>query len=512
MKKLSLLFVSLLPFFLSACGGGGGDAGACKGSDAVCFGTGNAGGTPPPLVLPASDTVKNLCQAPRAGSDPFNNNQAYPDRQGTLANEKLWLRAWIDETYLWYREVPTTIDPNNYPTAIDYFSVLKTPAITASGKPKDQFHFTYPTAEWDALSQLGIEFGYGVSWSRSPRGTLPRKWVVTMTEPGSPAANADMRRGDQLISVDGVDFINSNDAASLDKINAGLFPEKQGETHQLVLSRNGNNLTVTLAATNVSTTPVQNTKTIDTPSGKVGYLTFNSHDSISELQLVNSISQLKTAGVTDLVLDLRYNGGGLLYIASELAYMIAGPENANGKIFEQTQFNDKQAPEAPTPFFSTAYGFSAPKGLTLPYLGLKKVFILTSAGTCSASEAIINSLQGIDVEVNLIGAQTCGKPYGFYPTPNCGTTYFAIQFKGVNNKGFGDYADGIPATCNVADDFTHALGDPAEGQLAAALSYRNTRICPAASSGVKIRGEFIPQQLQLVRPLAKEISIYTRIK
>lgn len=511
MKKLSLLFVSVLPILLSACGGGGGDGGACKGSDAVCFGTGN-GTTSPTITLPASDTVKNRCQAPRAGTDPFNNNQPYPDRQGSLAHEKLWLRAWIDETYLWYREVPTTIDPASYSTAIDYFNVLKTSAKTASGKDKDQFHFTYPTAEWDALSQQGIEFGYGVSWSRSPRGTLPRKWVVTMTEPGSPAANADMRRGDQLISVDGVDFINSNDNASLDKINAGLFPKNRGEAHHLVLSRNGINLTVTLNASNVLTTPVQNTKTIDTPTGKVGYLTFNSHDSISELQLVNSINQLKTAGVSDLVLDLRYNGGGLLYVASELAYMIAGPGNTNGKIFEHSQFNDKQPTEAPTPFFSTAYGFSAPRGMALPYLGLKKVSILTSAGTCSASEAIINSLQGIDVEVNLIGAQTCGKPYGFYPTPNCGTTYFAIQFKGVNNKGFGDYADGIPATCNVADDFTHALGDPAEGQLAAALSYRTTRICPAASSGVKLRGEFIPQQLELVRPLSKEISIYTRIK
>lgn len=512
MKKIPLLLSSFLPFLLISCGGGSGDSGACKGSDAVCYGTGNGGGTPSPLVLPASDSVMNLCQAPRTGTDPFNNNRPYPDKQGSLANEKLWLRAWIDETYLWYREVPTTIKPENYSTAIDYFNVLKTPAITASGKPKDQFHFTYPTAEWDALSQQGIEFGYGVTWSRSPSKTLPRKWVVAIVEPGSPAGNADMRRGDQLVSVDDADFINGNDDVAITKINAGLFPEKKGESHKLVVNRNGSQVTVVLNATDVLTTPVQNTKTIDTPSGKVGYLTFNSHDSVSELQLINSITALKTAGVTDLVLDLRYNGGGLLYVASELAYMIAGPGNTNGKIFEQSQFNDKMPSEAPTPFFSTAYGFSAPKGMVLPYLGLKKVSILTSAGTCSASEAIINSLQGIDVAVDLIGAQTCGKPYGFYPTPNCGTTYFAIQFKGINNKGFGDYADGIPATCNVADDFTHALGDPAESLLAAALSYRTTRTCPAASTGAKMQGEKLNQALQVARPLAKEVAIYTRIK
>jgi carboxyl-terminal processing protease len=510
MKKITTLLLIVLTSILSSCGGGGGNAGTCQGSDAVCNGTSTGSTIPAPL--PASDTVMNLCQTPRTGFDPFNGNQPYPDKQGTLTNEKLWLRAWIDETYLWYREVPTTLNPNNYPTAIDYFNVLKTSAITPSGKPKDQFHFTYPTAEWNALSQQGIEFGYGITWSRSASKTLPRKWVVAVVEPGSPSANAGILRGDQLLTVDGADFVNGNDDAAITKINAGLFPETAGVTHILTFSRNTSNFTAALIATDVLTTPVQNTKTIDTVSGKVGYLTFNSHDSVSELQLINSINQLKTAGVTDLVLDLRYNGGGLLYVASELAYMIAGPASTTGKIFEQSQFNDKIRAEAPTPFFSTAYGFSAPKGQALPYLGLNKVTILTSAGTCSASEAVINSLQGVDVEVTLIGATTCGKPYGFYPTPNCGTTYFAIQFKGVNNKGFGDYADGIPATCKIADDFTHALGDPAESQLAAALSYRTTRICPAVSMGAKMQGEVTAQTMQLVRPLAKEIAIYTRLK
>jgi carboxyl-terminal processing protease len=456
--------------------------------------------------------VENLCQSPRIGRDPFNDNKPYPDKQGTLAQEKTWLRSWTDETYLWYREVPTTLNPANYATAIDYFNVLKTSAITASGKAKDQFHFTYPSAEWDAMSEQGIEFGYGITWSRAPSNSLPRKRVVAIVEPGSPADKVGLKRGDQLTSVDGADFLNGNDSATIDKLNAGLFPEKEGESHTFMFKRGVANVTTILVATNVMATPVQNTKTIDTPTGKVGYLTFNSHNAVSELQLIDSINTLKATGVTDLILDLRYNGGGFLYVASELAFMIAGPDATSGKTFEQTQFNDKTPAEAPTLFLSTAYGFSAPAGQALPFLGLKKVSILTSAGTCSASEAIINSLQGIDIEVNLIGAQTCGKPYGFYPTPNCGTTYFSIQFKGVNNKGFGDYADGIPATCNVADDFTHALGDPAEGQLAAALNYRNTKICPVASAGVILPNEYAPHQLQLVRPAAKEIAIYSRMK
>src|SRR5690606_11279777 len=108
---------------------------------------------------------------------------------------------------------------------------------------------------------------------------------------------------------------------------------------------------------------------------------------------------------------------------------------------------------------------------------LPRVFILSTGGTCSASEAVINGLRGIGVEVILVGDTTCGKPYGFYPEDNCGTTYFAIQFTGVNDLGFGEYSSGfspgnepdflgteVPG-CWVQDDFTKLLGDPEEKML-----------------------------------------------
>jgi hypothetical protein len=130
----------------------------------------------------------------------------------------------------------------------------------------------------------------------------------------------------------------------------------------------------------------------------------------------------------------------------------------------------------------------------LPTLNLSRVVALTSPNTCSASESIINGLRGVGVQVIQIGTTTCGKPYGFYPADNCGTTYFTIEFQGVNAQGFGDYSDGFSPTnsvstigvivpgCSVGDDFTHALGDPAEGRLAAALGYRIDQSCPAAAS------------------------------
>jgi C-terminal processing protease CtpA/Prc len=494
---------------LSACGGGGGSPSVGGSSTPV-------GGTPTTPTTPTTpvgqaDTIPadymsyaNLCAKPRTGVDA--QGFGFPDRQGTLLDEMRFLRGWADRNYLWYDEIPATVRMANYTNALDYFAALKTPALTASGKPKDRFHFTYTTAEWDAMTTAGEEVGYGLTWSRNST-TAPRTWLAAIVEPGSPAANAGLKRGDMLVAVDGIDFVNTSSSAGVAALNAGLLPETAGETHRLSVQRSGTRIDVTLTSGVVAAASVKNTRVIDTPTGKVGYLTFEDHNAVAEKQLIDAFTLFKGQGVNDLVLDMRYNGGGLLYVASELAYMVAGPDSA-GKTFERPIYNNKTAPDAPIPFLATAYGFTSPNpataGMALPYLGLKRVTVLTTASTCSASEAVINGLRGLDIEVNIIGGQTCGKPYGFTPVDNCGTTYFSIEFKGVNAKGFGDYPDGLAPTCNVSDDLGHALGDTAEKLLAAALAYRATNACPAASGTA--RASVV--QMQLVRPEIKEIGIY----
>jgi carboxyl-terminal processing protease len=486
-------------FLLGACGGGGG------GSSSGAATTGNTPGMArSPDPVPADyQSYANLCAKPRSGVDAIT-GLTFPDRQGTLLDEMKFLRGWSDSTYLWFNEIPTTIYMADFSNTLDYFEKLKTPAITASGKPKDQFHFTYTTAEWNALNTAGQETGYGVTWAANA-STAPRTWIVAVVEPNSPAARAGLQRGDMLAFVDGIDFVNTTGNAAIDTINAGLYPERSGETHRFGIKRGSTAFDVTLSAAVVSSDSVKNAKVIDTPTGKVAYLTFNDFNAVAEKQLIDAFTLFQGQGVSDLVIDMRYNGGGLLGIASELGYMIAGPSALN-KTFERLVYNSKTPPDAPFLFANKAYGFTAPNpavnGQALPSLGLKHVTVLTTADTCSASESVINGLRGIDVQVDIIGGGTCGKPYGFTPVDNCGTTYFSIQFQGVNAKGFGDYADGFTPTCTVADDYAHAQGDTAEGLLAAALAYRTGNACPTS------RASAVP--LKLVRPAAKEIKVVGR--
>ena len=498
MKKYYPLSVSplLLLSLLSGCGGGGG-GGAAAPAAVV------APATPP--VSTASDwtVLANRCENPRPGT---------VDVRGSLMDELNWLRSFYGETYLWYRELPTNLRLENYTRAVDFFAVYKSSAVTSSGLPKDRFHFTYPTEVWDASSTSGSEVGYGISWVSDDSGS---NWRVATVAPESPAALAGVQRGDALNAVDGVP-VTDNSGAAVNRINAGLFPATVGQTHQLLLTRPAGGLAISLTSQQVTSPPVQNVKTIDTPTGKVGYLQFDDHNQASEGELAKAFTTLKSAGVADLVLDMRYNGGGYLAVASELAYMIAGPEASAGKAFERLQFNDKTPPQAPQLFLDKAFGFKGSQlagGAALPYLGLKRVTILTTPGTCSASESLINGLRGIDVEVNLIGGETCGKPYGFVPANNCGTTYFAIQLQGANHKGFGDYADGFQPTCRVSDDFGRALGDTSERLLSTALSYRANGICPAQPMMSRARSSTSTVDtaaMTLVRPQAKEIAIRDR--
>ncbi len=478
------LFAVLL--FLHACGGGGGDNSSVINPEPASWVKG--------VFKPASQ-FEQRCQSPRTGIDPAT-QRPFPDRQGTVLDENHFLRSWSHDVYLWYREIEDK-NPADFSSPQTYFKQLKTKETTVSGRPKDRFHFIQSSSDVYKQLNSGISSGYGMRLAfRS--FVVPRKIYVAYVEPGSPADAAGLQRGARLLVVNGIDVVNSVDNRELDQVIKALFPEQDGETHRFTFADSASASPRTLGITSaaINTQPVRHTRVIETENGKVGYVQFNSHILPAINPLIASFKQFKQQGITDLVLDIRYNGGGLLDIANGLSFMIAGAEATRGKTFERVQFNDKH----PTinPFTGQAIGKgefvnAGPTGEPLPTLDLSRIFVLTTGDTCSASEAIINGLRGVDVEVIQIGETTCGKPYGFYGTDNCGTTYFSINFKGVNNKGFGDYTDGFaPANmpggagvaisgCAIPDDFSHQLGNENEWLLATALEYRVNGRCPVVA-------------------------------
>lgn len=504
-SKVSSIAMAVAVSLIAGCGGGGGGSTVEREEPTPV--------TPPPTgdgptweagVFEPQSTFVARCETPRTGIDPFTGN-AYPDTQGSALEEKLWLRSWTNDTYLWYDEVPDN-DPDNF-SVIEFFDQLKTTELTPSGTPKDNFHFSQPTDEYNELTQGGVSSGYGFSFE-FVSSTSPRELLVRYTEPGSPAAAAGVPRGASLMRVNGIDFVNDNTQAGVDAINAALFPDEDGQTNSFeFLLNDGSTISTDITSASVALSPVQNVRVINTASARVGYFQFNRFIRAAQPGLVSAFNQFVDQNVTELVIDLRYNGGGLLALASQVSYMVAGPSQTNNAFFERLQFNDKNPTTnpvtggslQPTPFYSTEIDYDANR-LTetpLPSLSLTRIYVLTTENTCSASESVMNALRGIDVEVVQIGATTCGKPYGFYPTDNCGETYFTIQFQGVNNKGFGDYADGFMPTsspnfafelpgCTVADDFSADLGSTDEALLSAALEYSETGSCPAANEAQSV--------------------------
>jgi hypothetical protein len=480
------MLATALGLALSGCGGGGGGS---SGSPVV-------GNPDTPSYGPAgpSSSFAQQCAA--------NNTLAAANlRTASLSTEKTWLRAYFDEAYLWRDEVPS-VNPNlasysgtdTYVALDTYFQALTTPNLTSTGQLRDRFSFTYPTADWNALSGSGVEAGYGIEWTLVSV-TPPRQIRAAYVEAGSPADLAGIVRGDQLVSADGTSADATSDAGT-DALNAALYPGAAGTAHNFTFTRaSGGTITRSLTSAAVTRTPVPVAKVVTTPLGtKAGYLLFNDHNAPSEAQLITAMRSFQTQGVQELVLDLRYNGGGYLYIASELATMIAGTTRTAGQAFETLKYSAKRSSEnMTTPFYTTSCYLSSSgctKQEVLPTLNLARIYVLAQSGTCSASESVINGLRGVGVDVVLVGGKTCGKPYGFTAKDNCGVSYFPIEFAGVNAQGFGDYADGFEPTtngtagtryvkgCTVADDMSHALGDTSESMLASALGHVDRGSCP----------------------------------
>ncbi|GAD29003.1 conserved hypothetical protein [Photobacterium leiognathi lrivu.4.1] len=446
-----------------------------------------------------SETFSHRCALPRTGIDSYT-NQPYLDKEGSTLIEKLFLRSFHHEEYLWYDEIDD-VTPEQFSSVSSYFNQLKTPALLASNRAKDRFHFSQSYDAYMSNFSQGISYGFGFNWVYRST-TAPRDLRIAYVDEGSIAHIAGITRGDKLISINNVDVVNTNNYYDLTFINQVLSDPISSTYSFSFSSLDGSVKDVLLTPENNTITPAMYMNTFPSEHGQVGYFMLNEFHRQAQDRLIEYFTYFATHDVKELVIDLRYNQGGLLYLSAQLGYMIAGQQSIN-RIFESLTYNDKQSDKNFDLLFMNRYIDWTNEVITntlLPTLNLGRVFILTTNNTASASESLINALRGIDVEVILIGDNTYGKPYGFIPEPNCDMVYYIVQFVGQNEKGFGDYPYGFEPVdtevteigldqyvrgCRINDDIEKPLGSISDPMVSHAMNIIDSGEClvmDAASS------------------------------
>ena len=392
-------------------------------------------------------------------------NPAAPATDCSVAGQQAWLANYMDDWYFWYRVSPRP-SAAGYSTVQAYFDALLYTG-TSAGFPADRWSYSQSTESFNRFYGDGATLGYGVAVNGiEVDGVVGRPLYVRYVEPGSPALAAGVRRGDQIISLNG----RSVDSIVAAEDYSALTPGQAGDTLRLVLRRSGVDRSVTVTAAVFTLTPVQGPALRTSPGGRrLAYLQVKDMVSQALVPMDAAFAQFKAAGAQDLVLDLRYNGGGLVSTGGTLASYIAG-SRASGLNYATLLYNDKRAAAN-----NQNFAFSQPAAA----LGLPRVYVLSGPRTCSASEQVINGLRGAGIDVISIGNTTCGKPVGFLPSSSCGRTYSAVNFESVNQRNEGRYFDGFEASCRVDEDFTVAQGAAADPLVAAAARLADGGLCAA---------------------------------
>lgn len=407
------------------------------------------------------------------GGDPIDDDGYVPPPLSCSAtDQKTWIGAYMNDWYFWYALSPRP-NPAPYATPADYFDALLYQGTSVSF-PADRWSGTSSTASFNSFFRDGETMGYGVSVAGAEvTGQLNAPLYVRYVDPNSPAATADVRRGDRVISI------NGRSAADIiaNEAYGELVASRPGDVLRLVVRDNTGDFAINVTAATYALRPVPQSNIVLSPLGrKMGYVVVKDMITQANAPLDAAFADFRVQGVSDVILDLRYNGGGFVSVGNTVASYVAG-SRGNGRSYAKLLYNDKRAAAN-----NVAYPFSNPGNA----LGLPRVFVLMGSRTCSASEQVINGLRGAGVQVIAIGDTTCGKPVGFNAQDGgCGTTYSAVTFESVNDLNQGRYFDGFAATCPVAEDFTQPMGSATDPLLISAANYADDGFCPAGLRAVQ---------------------------
>ena len=363
--------------------------------------------------------------------------------------------------YLWNTQLPPALnltgfsDPAAVMTGLRQYSAE--PGFTG---PVDRWSFAMKKTEWDLLSSglssvsssASAAGDFGISVFFKAEGDLR----VRLTEPNSPAGAAGIRRGWRITKINGnTNITTSNSSFIVDQVY------KSTASVITFLKSDGTAVDISLTANSYAKKPVYMDTVYNTATGKAGYLVYNSfignmNQSVAEYARV--FSKFAAAGITDLIVDLRYNGGGYVDLQSKLANYIIN-NTASGSIMMRQIYNSNHAADNTTTNFNKTGA-----------VNLNKVYFIVSRSTASASELLINNLKPY-MDVRLIGASnTHGKPVGYFPIDNGEWYVFPVSFKTVNKNNEGNYYAGFAPNALVADGLDKDWGDISEASLASALN------------------------------------------
>ena len=426
-----------------------------------------------------------------------------------LMRDSVYLYA--SEDYLWNTSLPsyTAFNPRSFTASDDLTTLTKeVNALSqyatnpATNLPYEYYAPNPGEAKYSFIdngsvsSQLnGIKGGFGFAPLYSKVTDLRIKYVY----PGSPAALAGIKRGYQITSINGNNNL-SYDApgygtGTSTNLNFVINAYSNSSTISMTLLRpNGTTLTVTnISTANYSVNPVLKDTVYNMGNGHiVGYLVFNSFTSSANANPVldAAFNYFTTQGVTDLVIDLRYNGGGYVSTAEYIDNYIV-PASKSGTLMYNTIYNStlangkevllKYQTRAGSPNYNYAQFDYSVAGNAVKFakkgsLNVSQVFFIVTGSTASASELTINNLRP-EMSVQLIGQNTYGKPVGFFDIDINKYQMYIPEFSTLNSAGQGDYYSGMtPGSSTYPgiadfDDVTKDFGDPTEGLLAHALHY-----------------------------------------
>jgi carboxyl-terminal processing protease len=450
------------------------------------------------------------CKKDKKSAD--NDDPTSPSKNGTTLNlvqDSVFLYA--KEAYYWYDALPTyaQFDPRAYTGSSDAAALTnEVDAIsqfkinTATNLPYEYYSPDPGEAKYSFIDagQISTELnGSNNDFGFAPLFNDVNDLRVKYVYPGSPADLAGIKRGYQITAINGntnFSYDGSNGPHTQFVINA--YSNSPAITMTLK-KYDGTTMNVNLSTAAYTINPVLTYKTFNEGNGHiVGYLVFNTFtsDANADAQLNTAFNYFNTNGVTDLVVDLRYNGGGYVSTAQYLDNLIV-PSAKTGSLMYNTYFNDiltnnketllaNQVRRDPTTnqLYSYAQVDYSVAGNAVNFsktgsLNVSRVFFIVTGSTASASELTMNNLRP-ELNVQFIGTTTYGKPVGFFDIDINKYELFIPEFETKNSAAQGGYFTGMtPGSAdypgiNDYDDVTKDFGDPTEGLLAHALNYVKT--------------------------------------